>query len=229
MIDLEDRLAGLSVPASTEPDGTTVAADVARGRAALRQVRTRRARRVGVGALVAAGVTAGALVLVDTHRDDRPPSVLPSPSPRTPRDVTPSPLPDPGDLGLVAYQGRQTPGFHVDYVPKGFVLQGADNVSLAVARRGDRTGIFDFRHKIVVTVETVATHGPLDPGLEQVIVGGRPGTIETRSDGTTVLYVRLDDERLAFVQAWRDVGLSHDGLLRFAEGLRIADDVETVS
>jgi hypothetical protein len=42
-------------------------------------------------------------------------------------------------------------------------------------------------------------------------------------------YYQLDDERLAHVQAWNDVGISEQRLVEFADSLTIADDVETVS
>lgn len=225
MNDLEDRLAALATLAPPIAPDHAVAGDLARAHRALRTRRTRRAGVVSLGAVVALG--AGAAVVVVTGEDPPPPAIAITAPPSS--GPTTDPLPPARDLGLVAYRGPQTPGFDVSSVPDGFVLQGADNISLAVARPDDDTGIFDFRHKIVVSVQTIATHGPLDPALEQIEVHGSPGTIGTSDNGTITLFYELPGDRLAFVQAWRDVGLTEDGVRRFAEDLTIADDVETVS
>ena len=62
-------------------------------------------------------------------------------------------------------------------VPEGFVLQGANAYSLDIARPDDHTSLGDFRHKLVVMLQSVdATSTP--PG-KAVEVNGRPGTIST--------------------------------------------------
>ncbi len=249
MSNLEDRLRALSATGTqdTETDRSTVAADLDRAQGAWRHRRTRRAQALSLGTLATFGVVAAVAVGVDARNDSEPAAAPPatttstppgSATPTTPATTAPTrpatplgtePARGGDDIRLVSYSGPQTAGFDVTSIPDGFVLQGADNVSLALARPDNRTPIFDFKHKIVVTVELVATHGPLDPQLNPIEVQGKPGTIVTKRDGTITLYYQLDDERLAYVQAWNDVGISEERLVEFAESLTIADDVETVS
>ena len=51
---------------------------------------------------------------------------------------------------MVAYDGTQAPGFHIDKVPEGFFIQGSDAYVLTLAREGDTTHFLGFVGKIVI-------------------------------------------------------------------------------
>lgn len=159
MNDVMERLAALR-PSPAPTTHEVVARDISRGRRALARRRTVRAAGVGVLALAVGGIA-----------------------------LTQQPQPADTGLDLVAYEGRQLPGFTVTKVPEGFVLQGADAHVLAVARAGDTSTISDFEDKLVVSVET-----PLATPR-----GTRPsgGTVER--DGDTV-RVRCDNGKTVALQ-----------------------------
>lgn len=128
MNDVLDRLAALR---STEHpvNAVIIAADLRRGRRALHRRRAARGGVLAAGALAIAGIAGTTL-----------------------RDPAPQVHPHEG-VRLVAYAGEQVPGFRIDKVPAGFVLQGATPSNLNVTRPGDISSIHDFVDKIVVMLE----------------------------------------------------------------------------
>lgn len=170
MNDVIDRLAGLRSEHPVDP--SVVAADVRRGRRALTRRRAVRGAGAGVFALAIGGVAAG----VATHR---------------------SPV-DTG-LDLVAYDGPQLPGFTVDKVPEGYVLQGATAHNLNIAKPGDTSRLDVFDQKLVVMLEAVESDVPA-PSLDDCGgVAERKGgkVVLRRNDGTVEEALREGDTWVA--------------------------------
>lgn len=160
MNDVIDRLAGLRSESSVGPsvDPSVVAADVRRGRRAVARRRAVRGASTGVFALAVGGVAAGVAA----------------------RDT-----PDDAGLDLVTYDGPQLPGFTVDKVPQGYMLQGATAYTLDVAKPGDTSSLDDFRGKLVVMLEQT------DPAPAKV---GEPCGGSVERHGKKLLF-RFSDGR----------------------------------
>jgi hypothetical protein len=212
MHDLNDRLSALGQRPGQVPSPEIVAEDLRRGAAALRR---RRARRVSFGAAAAIS-TLGVSVAVLGH-----PSIQ-HPAPKEPATIS---TPTGGELTLVAYHGKQLPGFEVRQIPAGYVLQGSTPSVLAIAEPGDHSSVDDFRRKLVVTV-TAATAAERIHGAH-VEVDGQPGVIRTGSDGVTMLQYN-SGKRLVDVQAWSNLRLTREQVVRFAEGITVTGHAENV-
>jgi hypothetical protein len=178
MTDLHARLAALRAPA-LEPDATThddvVAADLLRGRRAVARRRTVRAATTGALALAVGGAAGVVVASTDGHGAHEAPGVR-----------------------LVDYAGQQLPGFTIDKVPAGFVLQGASAGVLDVARPGDHSSLDDFTNKIVVTVESTrgaasAGQRPSGNARPHILVG--PGDRLVRH-GDRVTVIHADGSRI---------------------------------
>lgn len=170
MNDVIDRLAGLRSEPITDP--AVVADDVRRGRRALTRRRMARGATAGVCALAVGGVVAGIVA-------QQPPA-------------------DTG-LDLVAYDGPQLPGFTVDKVPEGYVLQGATAYNLNIAKPGDTSRLDVFEEKLVVMLETVEADVPTPSGDDCGGVVERKGdkVILRRNDGTVAEAIRDGDTWVA--------------------------------
>lgn len=170
MNDVIDRLAGLR---SEHPvDRSVVAADVRRGRRALTRRRAVRGAGAGVFALAIGGVAAG----IATHR--------------SPADT---------GLDLVAYDGPQLPGFTVDKVPEGYVLQGATAHNLNIAKPGDTSRLDVFDQKLVVMLEQIEADEPAPSADPCGGVVERKGdkVFIRRNDGTVQEAIREGDTWVA--------------------------------
>jgi hypothetical protein len=201
MTDLIDRLHRLG-PESPQPVAEeTVRRDVLRGRGALLKKRVRR----GIAGLGIAAVAAvGTAVVVSNPSADNAPQVA-QPSER-----------GGSDLGLVAYTGEQEPGFVVTKVPAGFVLQGATEYSLDIARSDDTSDLSVFVDKLVVMLESPDAGTPTGT---PVTVGGKQGWLR-HAEGNQVLTYD-DGQRLVTVQAYGSLGLSDAQVIEFAEGVTV--------
>lgn len=157
MNDVIDRLAGLRTEPTVDP--AVVTEDVRRGRRAVARRRAVRGAGAGVLALAVGGVVAG----VAAHQ-----------------------APAETGLDLVTYTGPQLPGFTVDKVPEGYVLQGATAYTLDVALPGDTSSLHDFREKLVVMLEQT------DPPAPAKVGEPCGGTVER--NGKKLLF-RFDDGR----------------------------------
>jgi hypothetical protein len=221
MTNVEDRLHRLgadlhAAEVSRLAGSRTSTAELARadlGRS--RTARTRRRVRVGVAGLGVAAVAVVGTTAVVAHQ---------------PQDTTVAPTPRisaPDRTGttieLVAYEGEQQPGFVIDKVPEGFVLQGATPFHLNVTRPGDDSHIDDFRDKLVVMLESRSVTGA--PKGEPVDVGGLDGWLRDSGGGALVLTY-LDGEHRVVVQAWETLGLTGDQLVEFAEGVTVTDEAQ---
>lgn len=215
MSDLNHRLSGLlEEPATTD---LTVAEDLRRGRTA-RLRRTVRMATATVAVLAVAGV--GAAITLD-----REPAAPHAGGPAgvetatgTPAENTPAATQTTEGIDLVAWTGEQPAGFRVAVVPEGFVLQGASESVLSIARPDDTTDIYNFENKIVVTLDA----NGMEPHGEPVQVGDYQGWLH-KDGATQMLTVQRGDQRLE-VQAWGGLGLSDEQVLEFAQGVTITED-----
>lgn len=174
--------------------------DLARGR------RLRRRRRTLGVAAAAAGLTVGSLAATATGAGPRPGPQAGSASTR--------------HLAmLVAYQGRQVPGYRVAYAPRGWVIQGGNAFALTIAPKGDKDkSIASVTGKLVVMLQSRDQHGR-PPGAP-LPVNGKPGRFSTQGN-TQILYFKLADGRWLVVQAPTAFGWDSRQLARFASGVLV--------
>jgi hypothetical protein len=205
MYDVNDRLTALAKRPGPPPSELTIAGDVRRGAAALRR---RRARRASVGVAVAISTLGVAVAVLQQPTSHNPVS----------KQHATTSKPADGRLTLIAYHGKQLPGFKVRQIPSGYVLQGSTASVLAIAEPGDHSSVDDFRRKLVVTV-TEATANERIHG-SPVDVGGHRGAIRTGNDGVTMLQYHAG-RRLVNVQAWSNLHLTREQVVKFAEGITV--------
>jgi hypothetical protein len=201
MRELTDQLADLADLPAADPSEATVQADVRRGRAALRRRHVREAT-VGV-AVTAVLVTAGLLTY----------AARPGSSGGTNSKT---------QIRLVAYTGKQLPGFTVAQVPEGYVLQGATAYSLDVAQPGDHSSVDAFVGKLVVTLQSRSVK--MDTSGTPVTVNGQPGYLRDGSPATVLEYT--DGTHDIVVQMWQDIALTDDQLVQFASGVTVASSAQ---
>jgi len=207
MTDLIDRLAHLRGAENPVTDAE-VAGDLARGRAAQRRRRHLRGATVGVALTAVLAVGAGAGALMADH------DAAPAASGQTGHQA----------VTLVAYHGRQLPGFEVAKVPAGFTLQGANAFSLAIARPSDHSGIDSFADKLVVMLQSRDQQGT--PAGKAVTVNGHAGTIYSTPDKLARILQYSDGSHVVQVQAWSSLGLGDDQLVDFAEGVTVTAEAQ---
>jgi len=196
MNDLLTRLSALGTsPAPV--DETTVAADVRRGRRALRRRRAARIAAGGVFALAIAG-TGTVLTLQSDHGDSQPAGA---------------------PLRLVDYTGAQPAGFTVATVPSGFVVQGVNSGSLDITRPDDTSSLDSFVGKIVVMLQSKDAH--FRQVGTRVSVHGHPGYIHQERGGATMLEYVDGRGNDVVVQAWDDLKLTDQQLVQLAEGVTV--------
>ena len=209
MTDLIERLAHLKGE-ETPVAATTVAGDLARGRAAQRHRARVRGAAVGLSltAVLAVGAGVGALVAGGD----------PGPSPAAAGQGTTN------AVTLVAYHGKQLQGFDVSKVPAGFTLQGANAFSLAIARPSDHSSIDSFADKLVVMLQSRDQSGT--PTGVKVSVNGHAGTIYSTPDKLARILQYSDGSHVVQVQAWSSLGLTDSQLVDFAEGVTVTSEAQ---
>ncbi|RNM11884.1 hypothetical protein [Nocardioides pocheonensis] len=193
------RLRTRTATDQTVPDDV-VRRDLARGRAALTRRRARRAV-TGLGATAAAAVLTVSVISAGSTSDPRPRGG--------------------SGVDLVAYTGAQLPGFTVAKVPEGFVLQGANEYSLDIARPDDHSSLDDYQGKLVVMLQSRDATGT--PTGTHVEISGRPGTISTY-DPTAKQLFYSDGTHDIVVQAPTGLGLSDAELVEFASGVTVTTE-----
>ena len=125
---------------------------------------------------------------------------------------------------LVAYQGRQVPGYRVAYAPRGWVIQGGNAFALTIAPKGDKDKSFaSFTGKLVVMLQSRDQHGR-PPGAP-LPVNGRPGRFSTQGN-TQILYLKLADGSWVIIQAPTALGWHSRQLARFASGVRVIGNAQ---
>jgi hypothetical protein len=204
MSNVIDQLADLGAPVGEPVSDDVVRRDMARGRAALRRRRFRR----GVTGLSAAAVAVVAVVATISGQQAG--------------DTDGG-----GGLDLIAYDGAQLPGFTVGKVPEGFVLQGANEYSLAIARPDDHTEINDYRDKLVVMLQSTSMTEL--PDGKSVEVEGRPATIYKGDPAAAQLYYSDGAGHDIVIQSWSGLGLTDAELVEFARSVTVTSNAEALA
>lgn len=205
MTELIDRLASLGATGSDLPSEATVAADLSRGRAALRRNRMRAGGALSVAALALAGTTVylGASGAVATHHQHKPAA-----SARL-------------KIKLVSYSGQDPQGFTIASVPQGFGLQeqASTGYEFVLAPPGADNSAASFSGKLVVTAEAASDLGEWRTfGQRSVAVNGSGGRVG--NDGTaTQLWFTPGHDVVVDVQVWDSIGLTDQQLIEFADGV----------
>jgi hypothetical protein len=217
MKELHDRLDRVAGPA-VEATGAQAAADLARGRRALRHRRRVKGAATGVFAVAAAvaalayGTTSG-----------------PASAPATQAAAPTSPAARPAavDTVLVAYKGDQPKGYTIDKVPSGWEIQGADPSVLTIAPINDKDkDPHTFVGKIAIMLQSKDQLGT--PSGTAVAVGGKRGVLVPADDGThgKSLYVRQPNGINLIVQIWDAQGWTDHAIVEFAAGIHVLADAQ---
>jgi hypothetical protein len=197
------------------------AADLMRGRRLLR--RRRAVRAGGFAATAAACVAVAAVALGGGNAATGAP---PAAGGDQPASTAPQ-APATGELrsiALVAYDGRQVPGYRVAEVPRGWEVQGGNAFALTIGPRGAADQEPNsFAGKLVVMLQSRDAGVP-DVGASQP-VDGRPGRLDVQGDTQILTYQRADD-RWVVIQAPTSLGWDGDRIARFATGVEVLDNAE---
>jgi hypothetical protein len=127
-------------------------------------------------------------------------------------------------VDLVAYTGKQVPGYRVSEVPAGWEIQGGNAFALALAPKNfpDRN-TDSFAGKIVVMLESEDVTA--FPDGAPITVDGRPGVWSTETTspghGTQLLTFEGKDGRTVVVQVPTTLGWDAAHLARFGAGVEV--------
>ena len=171
------------------------AADIARGRGELRK---RRMTRFGAGAAGMAVIAAvsGVLVTGGSDAGSTTPTLASTTAPTT-AGATPESKDSLAGIQLVAYTGKQLPGYDVGFVPKGWEIQGGDDFTLTIAPKGFKDQDYNsFVGKIAVMLESKDAAGAEDyvPTEEELKSWGMEG--ESFESTTTEITVKGQEGKL---------------------------------
>jgi hypothetical protein len=235
--DLKD-LFGLALadgggPGQDEP--VDPAADLARGRRLLRR------RRLAGLAGVATAVLCGALVPLALHGSSgtagtagaagvtvKPAVTATSSGPVSsgPASSGPASASSPGrakashKIALVVWTGTQPPGYRVNEMPKGWVVQGSTPYALVIAPPDDPSKNPDaFIGKLVVMLQSKSVTSPPTLGTAQP-VNGRAGMFDVQGD-TQILTFQVEGGAWVVIQAPVSLGWSGSELAQFAGGVQV--------
>ncbi|MCO8273573.1 hypothetical protein M1L60_23540 [Actinoplanes sp. TRM 88003] len=225
MNDLRDHLQQIAgpIPAATDEQ---IAADLTRGRRALRRRRVVQActgSAFGIAALAAA-------IAIATSTTGAPPA------PSSPDRITAS-------VQLVAYKGEQPKGFTVDKVPDGWFVQTSElgYVTIAPDKAKNPGPDVDpsadpvynkdsFVDKIAVMLESKDQSGPGREG-KTVKVGDRDGILvkslekpDANGDSGWTLWVKQPNGIYLLVQVWQGLGLTESQIVELGAGVHVEKD-----
>ena len=198
------------------------AADLARGRRRLRRRRQRLAGLAGVTAAVLCGVLVPLAVQGSAPRYYSPPAAASShaqPSHAQP-GRTAAPAKQSRQIKLVAWVGTQPPGYRVNWMPKGWVVQGSTPFALVMAPPNDKDKSPDsYVGKLVVMLQSRdATAPPADWANQPV--NGRPGKFDVQAD-TQILTFKIASGQWVVVQAPVSLGWDSAELAKFGGGVQV--------
>lgn len=220
MNDLKDLLE-LALSEGHGPDPAQhadPAGDLARGRTLLRR------RRRGVAGAVTAVVIA-AVVPLAVNAADRGPASQPGPATRAAGSAGPATThPGTTEIALIAYEGKQAPGYQVAEVPSGWVVQGGNPYALVLAPKDDKdTSIDSFLGKLVVMLLSRDAGAPTT-GTSQP-VAGRPGRFDVQ-DNTQILTYQDAAHGWVVIQAPTSLGWDSTRLAQFAAGVQVLGNAQ---
>jgi hypothetical protein len=221
--DLKDLL-GLALSDGHGPDRdqpVNPAADLARGRRLLRR------RRLAGLAGVTAAVLCGALVPLALHAGTNGPA-QPAAAARSSQSRSSTGTASTGTarpkashkIALVAWEGTQPPGYQVNEVPKGWVVQGSSPYALTIAPASDPSkNMYNFVGKLVVMLQSKSVTSPPTLGTAQS-VNGRPGMFDIQGD-TQILTFQVAGGAWVVIQAPVSLGWDSPELAQFASGVQV--------
>jgi hypothetical protein len=206
MTDVTNRLAELGKTRIGPAPTSAIEGDLARGQLALR----RRHRRAGTAALSLAVAATGGVAWFTSARSNG--------GHRTPTVAAPSGA---LKLKLVDYVGQEPRGFHIGIIPQGYDLdlQASTPDKVVIAPTGDADKDPDsFVGKVAITAEDASEYSGLSTlGNQSVTIAGNPGRVG--DDGTATQVWWQVDNIIIDVQCWDTIGLTHDQLFNFANGV----------
>ena len=198
------------------------AADLARGRRRLRRRRQRLAGLAGVTAAVLCGVLVPLALQGSAPRYYFPPAAASShaqPS-RTQPGQTAAPAKQSHQIKLVAWVGTQPPGYRVNWMPKGWVVQGSTPFALVMAPPNDKDKSPDsYIGKLVVMLQSRDATAPPADWADQP-VDGRPGKFDVQGD-TQILTFKIASGQWVVVQAPVSLGWNSAELAKFGGGVQV--------
>jgi hypothetical protein len=215
MTNLHEHLDRIAGPVTDTP-AEQAAADLSRGRRALRRRRAVQSAGASVFAVaaLAAAVTYGTTT---SGGGDGGESVAGNPPPAATSPQTAS-------TKLVAYKGKQPKGFTLDKVPDGWEVQGVTQMALTLAPVGFGDQEPDsFEGKIAVMLQSQDDHST--PEGEELTVAGQPAVLGPIGVGGVEfdrnLWVRQKDGVWMQIQVWDFRGWTEDSIVEFAEGIHV--------
>jgi hypothetical protein len=197
------------------------AADLARGRSLQR----RRHLRLGGVAAGTAAVVAAAVVPLAVNSAGHRPARQAGQTPGLAGSAAPAPAPSAATaIALIAYQGKQPPGYRVSEVPRGWVIQGGNAYVLTLAPKGDKdTSVDSFVGKLVVMLQSRDASAPTT-GTRQP-VSGRPGRFDVQGK-TQMLTYKDAAGAWVVIQAPVSLGWNSTRLARFAAGVQVLGNAQ---
>lgn len=192
---------------------SVVAADLDRGRRALRR---HRAKALGVRGGLVAGLALGAVAVASGQGLGRAPH--PAPVTATPGTAPPAVTLPP--TALVAYTGVQPKGYTLAEIPAGYRIAADQRASLTLERVGaPASDPSSFVDKVAVEQSVDA-----DPrGGHPVTVGGRPATV-VDVGGVSSLYLEQGNGSYLLVQVAEGLNWDDAQLVEFASGITVTAD-----
>jgi hypothetical protein len=211
--DLQTRLDQLAGPAAP-PSLATVAADLVRGRRALRR---RRIGQIASGSGLLAVAALGAALAIPGGAPTR------APAPPVVADGGNATLSTQEPAKLVAYKGAQPAGFTIDEVPEGWEVQGVDKYGLTLAPKdtADKDP-HSFQGKIAIQLQRSVPDVP----KKQVVVNGTPALLATMQGEATpgTLFVKQPSGAYLVIQVWHTLNWGEKEIVRFAGGVHVGKD-----
>jgi hypothetical protein len=223
--DMKDlfELALRDVAPSRERTGP--AEDLARGRRLLRRRRQRLAGLAGVTAAVLCGILVPLSLNGSAPAASHPVAGASSPVSSPPKaSATPAHATTPATqahaIKLVAWVGTQPPGYRVDWMPKGWVVQGSNPYALVMASPSTKSKDPSvFIGKLVVMLQSADASAPPANWTDQP-VNGRPGKFDVQGD-TQILIFKAAGGQWVDIQAPVSLGWDRAELAKFGGGVTV--------
>jgi len=199
--------------------------DLARGRRLLRRRRQRMAGLAGVTAAVLCGILVPLSLNGSAPAASHPVAAASSPVSTHPKATSsPTHATTPATkihaIKLVAWVGTQPPGYKVDWMPKGWVVQGSTPFALTMASPGTKDKDPSvFIGKLVVMLQSADASAPPANWADQP-VNGRPGKFDVQGD-TQILTFQVAGGQWVVIQAPVSLGWDSAELAKFGGGVTV--------
>jgi hypothetical protein len=199
--------------------------DLARGRRLLRRRRQRMAGLAGVTAAVLCGIGVPLSLSGSAPAASHPVAAASSPVSTHPKAVSSpthatAPATQIHAIKLVAWVGTQPPGYQVDWMPKGWVVQGSTPFALTMASPGTKDKDPSvFIGKLVVMLQSADASAPPANWADQP-VNGRPGKFDVQGD-TQILTFKVASGQWVVIQAPVSLGWDRAELAKFGGGVTV--------